>query len=301
MIEGFAEIHIGPIAEPFDVARADGGDFVAVGIGNGELNGEDGTVGPAHGANAIGIHKSLFDQAVYPAFDVRNFEVVILSAADGFNKFQAVASAAVIVGFQNERAALGQKIGGIGPAFGPLIVVRARRAAVRGGDERIGFSAFVIIRIKKNSFDVVIIRAFPVEDFRLRDGLVLEIRIQIGNLKGARYFHAIKTRAKKLGGRAGGRIFINQSFAVVAQSKTEEVFYVFGGERFSGPGLAVADETHGFGVHAVHEQGDKTVAGGLERTGEAAIPVEIYFGRFAGGEIVEINSFDRCGEKFWIV
>src|SRR5262249_26847021 len=105
-IEGFAEVHVGPVTEPFDVASADARHFVTIWIGNEQTGRKNRAVRPAYGPDAIRIAHSFRDQIINAGVDVRRFEVVVMPAADRLNPFQSVVVAAVIVGTQDERAAL---------------------------------------------------------------------------------------------------------------------------------------------------------------------------------------------------
>src|SRR5271154_1155877 len=192
-------------------------------------------------------------------------------------------------------------MGGVRPSFRPTVLIFASRPAVSGSNERVALATLIAIRIEENSFDIVVVRTFPVDYFGFGDRLVLESGIQVGDLERRGDFYAIEARAKELRGRAGGGIFVDERFAVVTEREAEKMFQIFGRERFSRPSITVASELCRFCVHAIHKQGNKSVRSGFERTSETAIPVEIDFGSFCGSDIVEINPLDGSRKEFRVV
>ena len=133
-VKRFAEDHVAPVADPFNIAGANAGDFVAIRIGRNQARRKNRSVRPPHSRDLVRISHSFADQIIHAGIDVRRFQVVVFPAANRLRPFQSVVIAAVIVWPQHERAALRQQLDRIRPALVPQILVRALGAAVNRGD-----------------------------------------------------------------------------------------------------------------------------------------------------------------------
>jgi hypothetical protein len=102
------------------------------------------------------------------AVDIGGFEVVIVSATNGFHPGQPVIAAAVIVGAENERPPLCEELVGIAPAVAPGVEIGVSWASVDRSNEWISFPGLVILGVAQDAFDLFRLRTLPMNDFGLR-------------------------------------------------------------------------------------------------------------------------------------
>ncbi len=245
---------------------------------HGQHGGKDGPIGPTHHRHRIAVDQAFFYEVINTVEDIRQFVFVVMPF-DRLHKRLPVVAGAVVIGHEDKGPPLGDQVGVIGPALGPLVGIDARRPAMDGHHERIALARFVVVGIVENAGNFIVQGTGPGDDLGLGLGFFVEMCVQLDQGAGLaqfdRFLFAHQSTDPVLGGGGGGRIGKSQLAAILTHGQRREVLVVRTGfEPASGPAVAIFLIKGYFVGGAVGEGDQGIVAEGFELVAEAQLPVE---------------------------
>ena len=293
VVEGSAEVHVSPVADPLDVRGADGRRTVAPRARD-QLHAQDAAVAPAGGGKTVGVRETAGDRRVDTLLDVGDLQLVVL-AADGLDPVEAVADAPVVVHLEHESSLLPPQQQRRAPRGRPRVAVHAGGASVDVEDQGAPLSLLPVERVVEEPLDGLAVRPGPPHDLHPPRRLPLERSVQAAGLLRRDDLRSVEARDEDLRGRARGRALVRERPAVPREGEAVEARGMLSLEVGPSPSRAGADEACRPEPHAVGEQRDAAVRSGLARPLDPPRRSEVHPRRAPARDIVEVQLGNRRG------